>query len=73
MGLLVPVRARVGRSGSKYILYIIDETDNKSLMDHLGRRVIAHVREVDISVRVTLSLNKSLRTPKDHGLPTKCV
>ena len=71
MGLVVPVKARVGRSGGRYTIYIIDDSDNEFLRGFLGRRVIAHIRDVGISVRVSLTLNKSFKTPRVMAyLPT---
>lgn len=71
MGLVVPVKARVGRSGGRYTIYIIDDSDNEFLRGFLGRRVTAHIREAGISVRVTLTLNKTFRTPRVMAyLPT---
>ena len=73
MGLIVPTKVRVGKSGGRYVLYIIDEADNEFLRVYLGRRVIAHIRDVGISVRVSLTLNKSFRTPRVMAyLPSAC-
>ena len=74
MGLLVPAKARVRRSGGKYVLYIIDEADNEFLSGYLGRRVIAHIKDVGISVRVSLTLNKSFKVPRVMAyLPSACI
>ena len=73
MGFIVPAKARVGRSGNRHVLYIIDETDNEFLKEHLGKKVIVHIREIGISVRVSLTLNKTFRTPRVMMyLPTAC-